>query len=408
MNLETLGRLVAAGENAIKEVGSLVYKREAYYELEKYLESKSYLGFYGLRGVGKTTILKMLTAKASEKHKSIYVNCESSYLLKYSLDEIIQSLYKEGYEQIFIDEIHEKSNWENAILTAFNETKTKIIFTGSSAIAIQTGKDRGDLTRKTTFFHVPPISFREYLLFREKAEKIKTKKIAFDKLLSKPRKHAIELIETEKLYDEYTRYGGMMYDVTDYGKFTEQVMAGIKRSIEKDLNVIKGLTVKEQNDALSILYLIAKSPGYEITKENIGQELGTSWRETQTLLDVLEKIGFLRIVSACGKEGERKGTGKIYLPIPLRYAFAMDEGFVPDVGTMREEFFIQHAANCRGVRKVCYPKGQRRKPDFLIDGKYFEIGGKHKGKGQQADYYVLDKGDASDKTLPLFLFGFIY
>lgn len=199
-----------------------------------------------------------------------------------------------------------------------------------------------------------------------------------------------------------------MYELVDYKKFVEQVLEGIKRSIEKDISILRGLTVKEQNDALAILYIVARSACYEVTKENLGDELGTSWRETQLLLDILEKIGLLHHVGACGKEGGRKGTGKFYLPIPLRAVLATDKGFQLDKGTIREEFFIQHTLHCTAIRKVCYPKGQRRKPDFLMDGKYFEVGGRSKGKSQKADYYILEGTSAESNIIPLFLWGFLY
>ncbi len=407
MDLETLSRINSATEIAIKNVSILPYKRDIYFTLEKHLKGKNCIGFYGLRGVGKTTILKMLLEKISEKSKCAYVNCEAAYLLKYSLDEILQSLTREGFQYVFIDEIHEKTHWENAILTAFDESSIKIFFTGSSALAIETGKNKGDLTRKVTFFQIPPVSFREFLIFREKAQKI-IPSLSFKRILSDPRKEALVFIEFEKYYGDYLKTGGVMYDSSDHRKFTEQVLAGIKRSMEKDLNIFKGLGISEQNNALSILYILARSNSYEVTKENLSKELGISWRETQMLLDALEKIGLIMFVSACGKEGERKGTGKLYLPIPLRSVLANDKSFTPDIGAFREEFFVQHAANCTEIKNICYPKGQKRLPDFLVNGKYFEIGGRNKGKGQKADYYILETKEASSTVVPLFLMGFLY
>ena len=66
MDVETLSRINAATKTVAGEAVQFRYRRDSYYEIEKYLKSRSYVGFYGLRGVGKTTILKMLTAKASD------------------------------------------------------------------------------------------------------------------------------------------------------------------------------------------------------------------------------------------------------------------------------------------------------------------------------------------------------
>jgi hypothetical protein len=78
----------------------------------------------------------------------------------------------------------------------------------------------------------------------------------------------------------------------------------------------------------------------------------------------------------------------------------------PEKGNLRETFFLNQLNT---VQDVFYPKAG----DFLM-GKYtYEIGGKTKMRKQVdgiSDAYIVkdDIEIGSNKTLPLWLFGFLY
>jgi len=120
------------------------------------------------------------------------------------------------------------------------------------------------------------------------------------------------------------------------------------------------------------------------------------------LADV-EKTEVLKRVYPCG-EGIKmvRKEAKYYLPFPYRFSLCASSDKRPDIGSLREEFFVNH---CDG----CYLKTRDiATADFKIKNKTFEIGGKSKRKRQKADYIILDGLDTSQNRIPLFLFGFLY
>ena len=81
----------------------------------------------------------------------------------------------------------------------------------------------------------------------------------------------------------------------------------------------------------------------------------------------------------------------------------------PETGTIRETFFMNQLYNS-GHSVHISPE----KADFIVDDHYvFEIGGKNKDrskiKGIDNGYMALDDLEHGfDRTIPLWLFGFLY
>lgn len=78
----------------------------------------------------------------------------------------------------------------------------------------------------------------------------------------------------------------------------------------------------------------------------------------------------------------------------------------PNIGTLREIFFLQHLSANHQIK-------QAKKGDFLVDNFTFEIGGKNKSTQQVTDvenaWIVKDNIEFSlSDAIPLWLFGFLY
>src|SRR3989338_2234392 len=119
----------------------------------------------GVRGTGKTTLLAELYAI---EEKALFINAE--IVLKYGVDllDLLHYASAKGYTTLLIDEIHVLSAWEKNMKIWFDETRGKIILTGSSALAL---KVKGsELSRRARSFELKPLSFREYLQFKTKKE----------------------------------------------------------------------------------------------------------------------------------------------------------------------------------------------------------------------------------------------
>ena len=136
------------------------------------------------------------------------------------------------------------------------------------------------------------------------------------------------------------------------------------------------------------------------------RELETDRNQGLKMLSALERAGLIRIV-ASGRETLKHMSRpeKIYCDNP-NLMCALNSS--PDVGTMRETFFVNQVA-AAGHSLVCAEQG-----DFLVDGKFlFEVGGRRKRFTQIKDlpdsYVVADDLEVgTGNRIPLWLFGFLY
>ncbi len=147
-------------EISINKINSLKinYKR---FLFNKIIESNSkFIGIYGSRGVGKTTLMLQLAKMLNFKDEEIlYISCDHPILSNISLFNLVYEFYKYGGKIIFIDEIHEVKNFEQELKSIYDFIDIKVFFSGSSAIKIT----NPSFTRRFAMYHLPILSFREYL-----------------------------------------------------------------------------------------------------------------------------------------------------------------------------------------------------------------------------------------------------
>lgn len=133
---------------------TIKYHRFLYHKL---LESESkFSGIYGSRGVGKTTLL-LQVAKAL-KYKSdeiLYISCDHPHLAGISLFELVQEFVNYGGKCIFIDEVHEATNFEQELKSIYDFLDVRVLFSGSSAIKLTSPS----FTRRYAMYHLPILSF---------------------------------------------------------------------------------------------------------------------------------------------------------------------------------------------------------------------------------------------------------
>jgi len=98
---------------------------------------------------------------------------------------------------------------------------------------------------------------------------------------------------------------------------------------------------------------------------------------------------------------------KLYLQNP-NLAYALAEGRILNMGSLRETFFLNQVGAAHEVR---YP---RKSADFFVDQNYlFDVGGAGKSTAQirarENAWVVSDNVEvATAHRLPLWLFGFLY
>ena len=395
MNRAIVTKILAVSNKKKREAKKHKKKRYLYSKIIN-IPDEYYVGICGFRGIGKTVLLTQL---ANEYKDSVYLSADASYLRPFSLYEIIDVLRKEGFKNIFVDEIQHKMHWEQDIKTIYDEGEVRIFFTGSSKIEVSKG---ADLSRRVRIFEMLPATFGEYLTIKKG---IDAPRIPFEKLLEKDarRKLAVENAHLNEYIDEYFRTGGVLYPGREEDVYLA-LRASVNRTISSDLATLREVDIKYQELSYKLLYLVATSKPFEMSYSSIANSLEISKNTVKLMTYYLERVGLIKTLLPCerGHSLVRKEP-KIVLTIPLRSYLNWEIGYEADVGSLREDFFVMH------MRPRCYLKGKRgeKTSDFIVENLVFEVGGKSKSRVQNPDFLVVDGVSTGDNSIPLYLVGLV-
>ncbi len=138
------------------------------------LHSNKVISVIGPRRAGKTYMLFQAMKGISDITDIVYVNFEDDRLSMSAadLDMILQAyfeLYPEKEESrlyFFFDEIQEVSGWEKFVRRVYDTISKKVFVTGSSA-KLLSREIATSLRGRTIPYYVLPLSFEEYLAFKE-------------------------------------------------------------------------------------------------------------------------------------------------------------------------------------------------------------------------------------------------
>jgi len=394
-------------QNSLLNQVPLEYKRSLYDQINW---DNRLLGLIGGRGTGKTTLLlQHLIEIGSPSPKYLYISADHIRVEAFGIYEIASQFFQMGGEIIIIDEIHKYSNWQQEIKNLYDSFPTsRILFSGSSALSLQLAK--ADLSRRSMFYYLPGLSFREYLHL---AEKIEFPPIPFLNLLKDHLRFASEVLSKGPIL-------GHFQDYMDHGIYpfflegTEEYLPRLGNIVEKVLyeDIVVTSRMKSSNVPFlkRILWLVATSQPFKPNFGKISKDLGISKPALYGYFDYLEKAGLLSAImpEGAGLKLARK-PAKIYLGnTNLLRATAGELSREDPVGTVRETF-IQHQLINAGLQIRSPEKG-----DFLVENRYlFEVGGRSKGKhqiaGKKDGYIIKDNIDTGfGNVIPMWLFGFLY
>ncbi len=387
-------RVLENNSENLKNLENIEKKRSVFKNLLKISKEEEYfLGITGLRGIGKTILLLQLT----KENNGVYFSADDRELRGIDLYDIITVLSEAGHSKIFIDEIHTKPKWDNDLKSVFDEKKAYVCFSGSSSIKLKTLKS--DLSRRVVIEHLKPASFREWV---EIKKNISLPLLSLEEIIKKKVKLAREFGYLHKQLSVYYTHGGVLYDAKT--GFHKTILSTIETIATKDLSVIREVDPDIEESFFKLLYLIANSKPLGLSYSKIGETIGKNKTWVMRFLLEIEKTEVIKRVYAKGGaiHAVRK-EAKYYLPFPYRSALCESQEKKPDIGSLREEFFINHI-ECNYIKS----SKEKTTADFKVKNKTFELGGKGKNRKQKADYLVIDGLDTAANKIPLFLIGLTY
>nr|WP_206205499.1 ATP-binding protein [Thermococcus sp. MV5] len=293
-------------------------------ELEKFSETKEnrILLLYGLRGVGKTTLMAQtyfkLLGKVSQE-RLLYISADEVALLNSDMLEAVktyEALIGERFEELsrpvflFIDEVHYDKNWDLILKSLYDKARNLFVLaTGSSALAI---KMSTDLARRARRLHVTPLTFSEYLAIKRNVKngissELRNALFSSDSMEACKKLEALRnevgkiLLQFDKMdLDDYIVQGTLPVFLSSKEPLYDTYTL-IERMIYKDL-ALYGFSSEILEKAFSLLVLLAS--GESLNYETLCSNLNISRPTLAQLLSGLEKLEIVFPVRAYGSIGK--------------------------------------------------------------------------------------------------------
>jgi len=245
-------------------------KRKLFYELVKEIESKQIISLIGLRRTGKTTILKQLMdflikSKKIEREDILFYSFDEEQI---KIEELVQEYEKKTGGNmankkkvyVFLDEIQKLENWQGQIKYFYdNYSNIKFFISGSASLFIKKQIQESWAGRIYEFI-LNPLSFEEFLIFRDKEDLIKKK----------------DLFE-HRIKKEFLVYQKRQF-VEIVNESEEKVSRYIKTMIEKIIfqDIPKIFPIEHEELLLRILKIVASNPGMMSDYGDLAKEVGVN------------------------------------------------------------------------------------------------------------------------------------
>lgn len=367
-------------------------------------------GLVGARGVGKTTLMLQYIKNHLLKNKNVfYFSADHIYFNSSTIYEFVENLYlTEGITIFFIDEIHKYKNWNQELKNLYDGfPKIKIVFSGSSSLDLVKGTY--DLSRRAKIYHLPGLSFREYLNFETNEH---YEAISFSELTQNPSKYNALIANIPKIkgyFQKYLKQGFYPFYSEDPLSYYEKILQIIDKTIYEDIANFYNLKTVNLQHFRKLLNFLASIPPGTSSVHNISKNLSIDDKTTFNYLLNLQETGLINLIypAEAGNASLRRPE-KIFLNnTNLQYALEGNLNAAVDIGSIRELFFVQSSQNA-GIKVFHNKIG-----DYQIDSVVFEIGGKNKTrtqiKNEPNSYLVKDDLLLSSRgEIPLLYFGFLY
>ncbi len=269
------------------ELGIEYKERKIYSEIAKFFPTKQIISLTGLRRVGKTTLMMKLIKQSLEN------NFNKLNILYFSFDEfsdlrildlfeiyenLISKIDKTKKYLICLDEIQKLKNWSEQLKVAYDlHPNIKFIISGSESLFIRK-KSKESLAGRIYEFKINPLSFKEFLEFRN--IKINNFFIQKEKIIENFKQFLIsggfpELINSKE--EEARKY------------INEGI---VDKIIYKDLPDV--FEVKNSTLMKSIFNIIYNDPGQIIEIQELSKELGVSRQLVSNYLEYLEQAFLIK------------------------------------------------------------------------------------------------------------------
>lgn len=350
-----------------------IFKRTIVDEISKYLHSGDIVVIHGARQVGKTSILMYLQEQLESAGKRVYyIDLEDSRFvstLDKGVEEFTAYLGEQGFDlsalrksgeklYVLIDEIQYLANPSSFLkLLADHHHYLKIIVSGSSSFEMKS-KFKDSLVGRMVNFEIHPLSFREFLLFRNipfvQAERYTEKTTA----------------ALKTLFAEFTMYGGypkivLTPEVSMKERYLQQI---IDTYIRKDIRDLA--EIKDVNKFNHLLEILASQSGNLLNVSELCNTCALSRETVERYLFLLEQTYILRLVRPFSRNlrSELTKTPKVFFyDTGLMQMLWLKQLQKEVLGSAFETSIFAELIKLHGMDNILYWRTQDKKEiDFVV------------------------------------------
>ena len=335
-------------------------------EILELMDMREAVVLLGIRRSGKSTLMYQLVDRLMKEWSAeniCYVNFDDNALVPFRsnvdfLDKVYETYLEyqdpEGKVFLFLDEIQNVANWQHWVKKLYDKNRNiKFVLSGSSASLLKT-EYATLLTGRNILHVVYPLSFQEFLMFKN----VSTKDL-----------HGYLLRHGPKLkrhLNEYLKYGGFPEVVlTDSDKLkTELLKNYFTGIIARD--VLMHHKIRDATKVENLAHFLLTNSSNLISAKKLGNVIKSSTHTVLEYLQILEDVYLIYTVpyfSFTLKEQMLRPRKVYCIDSGLRNAVSFR--FSEDIGRIAENtVFLQLK---RMGHEVYYWKSEKgREVDFLI------------------------------------------
>lgn len=365
------------------------------------------VGIKGARGCGKTTLIlqHILKEFSHDYEKALYLSLDNIWFADHSLIDIADYFVKRGGTHLFLDEVHKYPQWTAEIKNLYDEyPDLYIVFTGSSLLEINNA--RVDLSRRALMYELPGLSFREYIWIITNEM---FPALSLNEILENHVSAAQQInmhIKPFEFFEDYLKMGYYPYFLEGKQDYSQRLNETVIMILEQELPLLRSIETAYVQKLKQLMSIIAESAPFIPNVSRLSERIGI---HRSTFLSYMNYLSQARLVRplythARGLNSLQK-PNKLFLDnTNLMHVLSSEN---PNIGNMRETFFANQVSHIASMQ-------YSEVGDFLVDKRFtIEIGGRNKTRkhlrGSPEAFVAADDIEyGHGKTIPLWLFGFLY